>query len=470
MMFWMFARVVCCASLVAMGKRGIRDRVREESADQPQSPLPSEPLRRGGVRHRVAGEMLKAGAAPIPLGNGVRKRVVDDQTAESRPDPTPLTDSLRRDWARGKLPANKVLEYGSGAAAQGARGLGRMGNAPDDPKHAHRNLLRAFGWPSGAPEVQWINVAVPGDPPKAHPVVDPRCMFESIAKKGGEGFDKKIRGLPGDANEFWKEMREHVIYASSRTHIDHTHSIPLTIHGDGAATHKTDGLFTISWTSLLSKGSTRATHFIFTVVQKSEMHSGTLEILFADLAERMNQLMRGVRGDGTPLRANGYKGIVVMLRGDWEFFTQALNFPRWDSSPNMCWMCSATNSLDSDLCWTKRGWRRTMKSHESYLESLRESGSPLPALFRITSLRLEGVALDCLHVLDQGIASHIIANALVEVMGLGHWGGNQQLQAQGLEKSIKSWYDNHRTDSRIQGKLTYERLKTSNDWPKLKAK
>eukprot|EP00959_Pyramimonas_sp_CCMP1952_P421107 8821541-Pyramimonas_sp.AAC.1 len=109
-----------------------------------------------------------------------------------------------------------------------------------------------------------------------------------------------------------------------------------------------------------------------------------------------------------------------MLRGDWEFFTQALGFPRWDSSPNMCWMCSASNAMDSPLCWTKGAWRNTIRTHEDYINGLRAQGAPVPALFRVISLRMEGVALDCLHVLDQGISSHIIANALVEIMG--QWG------------------------------------------------
>ena len=136
----------------------------------------------------------------------------------------------------------------------------------------------------------------------------------------------------------------------------------------------------------------------------------------------------------------------------------------------MCWMCDATNDLTSELLWTKRGWRRTIKSHETYLLELRAKGLPIPALFLIVTLRLEGVALDCLHVADQGISSHIIANALVEIMGLGHWGSTQHEQAQNLQADIQRWYKTKPLVSRIQGRLSYERLKTSGDWPKLKAK
>eukprot|EP00959_Pyramimonas_sp_CCMP1952_P097323 2034500-Pyramimonas_sp.AAC.1 len=200
------------------------------------------------------------------------------------------------------------------------------------------------------------------------------------------------------------------------------------------------------------------------------MNDDTLEVLFADLAKKMNALMSGMTVNGRPLSTNGYKGVVTMVRGDWEFFTQALRFPRWDSSPNMCWMCSATNNIESDLLWSKRGWRRTLRSHEDYLRYLHHKGCPLPALFAVRSLRLEGVALDCLHVLDQGISSHSIANALVEVMKLGQWGTTQQDQIDGLRDDIQKWHEANHQASRIQGKITFERLKTSADWPKLKAK
>ena len=77
-------------------------------------------------------------------------------------------------------------------------------------------------------------------------------------------------------------------------------------------------------------------------------------------------------------------------------------------------------------------WRDTMMTHEDYLASP-FFGKPVPSIFKISTMRLEFVMADVLHVVDQGVAVHIIANTMVEVMKLGHWGGNQESQLAGLQ-------------------------------------
>ena len=84
-------------------------------------------------------------------------------------------------------------------------------------------------------------------------------------------------------------------------------------------------------------------------------------------------------------------------------------------------------------------WRATIKTHEADLEDLASEGSPIPTLFRIRALRLEGVIIDILHCVDQGVASHLIANVFVEIMALGHWGPNQDVRVKGLEKDMHTW-------------------------------
>ena len=65
----------------------------------------------------------------------------------------------------------------------------------------------------------------------------------------------------------------------------------------------------------------------------------------------------------------------------------------------------------------------------------------------------------------------MIANVLVEVAS--HFGTNQKNQAAALRKDLQEWYKKQPRevkDSKIQGKLTWERLRTKSDWPKLKCK
>ena len=94
----------------------------------------------------------------------------------------------------------------------------------------------------------------------------------------------------------------------------------------------------------------------------------------------------------------------------------------------MCWLCHAQQG--SAACADnlkllndgagKGGWRARRRTHEEFIAGLLAAGQPMPGLFRIVSLRLEGVMADVLHAIDQGVASHLVGNAwweLKEVFG-----------------------------------------------------
>ena len=57
-----------------------------------------------------------------------------------------------------------------------------------------------------------------------------------------------------------------------------------------------------------------------------------------------------------------------------------------------------------------------------------------------------------------------------QVMDSGVWGPNDDVALEGLRGALKQWYDDNKDRYRIQGQLTLPRIKTSNDWPELKAK
>jgi hypothetical protein len=174
--------------------------------------------------------------------------------------------------------------------------------------------------------------------------------------------------------------------------------------------------------------------------------------------------------------ANGWKGACVEIRGDWEFYAQCLGLPRWDSPENCCWLCKASN-VHPSLFWTNFSrtatWRTQYRTHSSWLAELAARGCATPNLFKVRTLRLESVMVDTLHCVDQGVAVHTIANIFVEVMNTGAFGSNQKEQAAKLHTAMNEWYKlqpNSTKSSRLQGELTYERIKTSGDWPKLKCK
>ena len=89
----------------------------------------------------------------------------------------------------------------------------------------------------------------------------------------------------------------------------------------------------------------------------------------------------------------------------------------------------------------------------------------------VEGLRIECVTPDILHAVDQGVCTHVLGNIFYEVIQKHCFGGNDiDSNTKALYSDMKAWYAANRDSSKFQGKLTIQRIKTSNDWPKLKAK
>lgn len=476
--FWLYAPGVALVWIlvyVPAMRGGIKRRLRVGEATE--APPAAETRVRGGLQQRLcsASSSLAPHAETAPCRAKRRKLEAEPEDVSN----LPLNNTLRRDWARGILPSNKVLEYAAGAAQQGARGLASFIGGDNN---AHRKVVAALGYPEKAPRISWIELPVAGGGLKPHPILCPIDTLEALLKDPDK-FEKHMRGEDFNVQDLWYGLRATTVFAANEMHINTSRSLAITIHGDGAPTTKADGLFTISWSSLHASGSTRHTKNIFTVVTKKNIGPGTLDALFSRLAWALNACCDGLmpehdwQGRQCPDRgrviADGWCLVTIMLRGDWEFFTQICNFPTWTSVPNMCWLCNASPTL-GPLVWTNglasAGWRSTMRSHEQYVAKLLADGEPLPAVFKIKTLRLEGVMGDVLHALDLGVTSHVVGNVMITVMRKGHWGANQTLQAAGLDEHLKTWYKGHKHVYKIEGKITYARVKASNDWPKFKGK
>ena len=284
-------------------------------------------------------------------------------------------------------------------------------------------------------------------------------------------------GPAGAREAYWKGMKGHVVYQRIAHLIDPTKHLALGFHGDGAPTSKTQSLFTISFNSLTGQGSTRKTRLVYTVVRKENLCEGALHTLWLYFVWAMNTLLKGYADEdwkGQPIKrrvvqANGCLFALVHGRGDWDYYImpEVFNFSAWNTH-NCCYKCGAT--LRGLTRWTGYGWRGTEVTHGSYLAGLVNEGLLAPVLFNILSLCHEGVLPDVLHIVDQCMACHICANVFVEVMEMGHWGSNHDDQMAGLAADMKAWYAAVDEKCKIQGELTFSRIRTSGDWPKLKAK
>lgn len=261
-------------------------------------------------------------------------------------------------------------------------------------------------------------------------------------------------------------------------------TIPIGLHGDAGAFSTTDSLFVLTWNSLLGVGTTMSKRWLMTIIKKSDVIPETLNAIFEILSWSFNVMLGGVwpelDWEGRPLPprkeylAGGLRGCLCQIRGDWEFHASIFGFPKWNGAVNMCWLCKASSG--GPLAFTNftadAPWRATKRTHESYLAELAADGRPVPTLFaRVQGLRLESVMIDVLHTCDQGVASHVIGNVIQACCSRKafHPGTlDQNLAA--LQERMDAWYKRHSVDSRLRGKLTKERVRTSGKWPKLKAK
>jgi hypothetical protein len=267
---------------------------------------------------------------------------------------------------------------------------------------------------------------------------------------------------------------------------DWSRTIPLGLHGDGGAFSHHDSLYAFSWNSLLGVGNTIRKRFLFTVIRKTDVGPDTLDAIFKLLAWSFNIMLTGNTpyrdwedrplNDGGNVLAGGFKASLCQIRGDWEFYTQVFKFPYWNGAVSMCWICRASGSI-ANLLWSDfrktAGWRQTRWTHESYMRHLRESSMFVPVLLAcVVGLRLECIMVDVLHTVDLGIASHIIANVfwLLAVKRFVFGRGTQGDNIKKLFEHMNEWYKTIKHKTKLQGKLTVERIRTKAGWPKLKAK
>jgi hypothetical protein len=379
------------------------------------------------------------------------------------------------------------------AAQQGAHSvdrLGAIGKSGQNPQHLQRALFSFFGRPKGSPDFTWVPLPLLiGKQVRTslHPVLLPHLYFSSLYHHRQDLWQNSVVGTTdGGVASFWRDMQDHAI-VKQHPYLDPaawSRTIPVGLHGDGGSFYKHESMFVFTWNSLLGTGTTIAKRFVLTVLRKSQVVPATLDALFEVFAWSFNVLLTGLTpsvdwrgapvGGGQDYLCGGYRGSLIQVRGDWEFHCQIFRLPKWSHGGNMCWMCGATAEGDLRFtdCTAGAAWRRTRRTHESYCQEVEDSGQEVPILLRdVQGLRLDSIMIDVLHTVDLELSCHIVANVFLECVNGHVWGGTtQQRGLDELNRELKAYYKTRRGVSKTQGDLTIERLRTSNSWPKLKAK
>ena len=447
-------------------KGGIRKRVLANVEEKPaDTPASSSSGLRGGVRQRARARQEDAGGETVDL-NG------------------PLLQKWKRDWAKGILSSPQVQDYAAGAIAQGASGLGKVaaaGSHGRHPQNLQRSLVALFGTPEGAPPFSWFTIPTKsGD--VSHPFLLPHDWLQSLYRSKPELWSSAVQGPDGAVTEFWQNMDDTPI-ARDHPCLDRNRTIPLGLHGDGGSFSKQDSLYVFTVNSLLGEGESACKRFVMTIIKKSELVPGTLDKMMDIMGWSFNIALTGLTPvvsyegediDNPTYLAGMWKGSLVQIRGDWEFYCSIFRFPQWNTAEHMCWLCKAAGQGDLAFgnCGSDAPWRGTMQTHESWTADLEAKGKQLPALMhRVAGLRLESVMVDILHTVDLGIAAHIIGNIFWACVQQGVWaGGTQAERVAGLQAAVANHYKATRETSRLRGDIEVQHLRTAAGWPKLKGK
>ena len=174
----------------------------------------------------------------------------------------PFTDKLRTMWAKGEFNSVQMQDLAMTSMQQGAHSLEQlaaMGNFGNHKSNIFRAMQTIWGIPKGACDIDWLPIPMKAGRYTPHPFLLPHKFFEAFyASNEIKVWRDVMAGPVGACRSYWQEcqgtdfVRHHPKLPSSSW----GSTIPLGMHADAGAFSSHDSLYTISWNSLLGRGST----------------------------------------------------------------------------------------------------------------------------------------------------------------------------------------------------------------------
>ena len=168
----------------------------------------------------------------------------------------------------------------------------------------------------------------------------------------------------------------------------------------------------------------------------------------------------------------GVTGLLVEVRGDWQFFRQVFGVASW-SSDRLCWLCHASRSTED---FSESAWNfsedgpilcRRVAERDFYSRLEAEGSSPNP-LFSLPYFEPRHIKIDVLHTADLGVTPLACGHVLWECLKLVHPG----TYADGVKVlfgRLRGFYEEFQPATRL-GNLTLEMIRQRGSCPKLRCK
>lgn len=310
------------------------------------------------------------------------------------------------------------------------------------PSHTHRDLTRAFCKQLLPPDAQ--SVPIPYVDPKSDKLTaiwGETCVFfaqdwlHCLQQPNLAAEMELVFGI-SCLEHFWRSTRpdDPKLGAHITAHRNWQRTtIPITLHGDGAAYQDRDSLMTVSLSGLLKGGTTEECSLFLASYPKSATSKSsqpgedTWMVLWRWIAWDLGCLLRNRFPNvdaygrawppgskraglaGQPILRGEWRCVLWALQGDMEFFYNQIKLTSWQT-PATVPCCPFCHGNKSDMNWydfrAAADWKETGPSQT-------ELSHPL---FQIPGVSLHTVSLDWLHVVDLGAASLAVANVLFDIV------------------------------------------------------
>ena len=280
----------------------------------------------------------------------------------------------------------------------------------------------------------WIKISFFRTLQLAQMILLPHMLFAHMYAQGPKFFyDTLCDGHSDTIRAFWDAMSSTGRYKRSKVRARTNHRrlcVPVGFHGDGVTVlgvgkswSKTCEAF--SWSSMLSKGSTKFVNFLIYIIFNQCRCIGadkdSMKIFWKYLKWSFEAMWAGTwpsrDADGHPLDdpragqplAGGHFAILWALKGDLDYFDNTLMLEGvGDLQP--CIKCKANLS---DIPWTEYHPTEAKWLHHCWQPDEWGPAHPnKPALFEVSGVDIDTVSLDVMHTKHLGTDQYSFASIL----------------------------------------------------------
>ena len=367
------------------------------------------------------------------------------------------------------------------AGAQHVSDLARAGARGRFPGNASRDLtarfLRGKGWPSlYKAKLRVWDVHAQCETTATLPMLLPHELIASLARRNSTDCLLVRDGMSNECKDHLQQIE---------TKVNQSNLLGIGLWCDGVP-YNWDRSQTLEVVSMslpgLDGSNAQLRLLLFGVNKKLLLTTATFDDLFSVLSWSFRCLATGqhpsCRHDGLPFTKTdskrkqvsetpiGLKGFLVEVRGDWAMMKQVFRFPAWNSLSGCCWLCKCTPATLRE-CGSHAFWRAARWTHYEFLAQQLQAGHTLSPLFSCPFLTILCFKPDWLHAVDQGCAADFLGSLLFYLLRFFP-GNTQQEQCRNLFRDIRSFYVQHRVQSRYDN-LTVKMFKTKHGY-KLRGK